>query len=176
MRSGGSAVSTQVTVEADLYERMYLKTVLVAGGGVRDVPPGESPAPGTEVLARAGEPAFRISLKEPVRSDDDVPDEVGHALRRATDRIHTLGRDGLVSTDGMTAVEWTVGPAVHEGAVVMYLDTDGSGAGPALVRSMTNIIVEELESADCPAVVGVPSEPFQMLVPWASSQERGVTD
>lgn len=166
-------MTSLVSVADQLFERMYVKTVLTPDEQVSRVPPGEVPGPTDQVLTREGEPAFRVSLNDPVRSDDDVPNEVGYALRRAAQRFFALGRDGTPSTDGMTIVEWIIGPAVLDGTLVMYLDTDGSGAGQALIGSMTSILVEELETAGLPVAVSVPSTPMSLLEAWASAEERG---
>ncbi len=165
-------MASLISVEERLFERMYVKYVRTPEEEFRNVPPGELPGPTEEVLAVEGEPAFRVSLNQPLQCDDDVPDEVGYALRRAAHRFCQLGGDGTVRTDAMTPVEWIIGPALQDGALVMYLDTDGSMAGRALVRSMTSILVEELEGAGVPATVSVPSPATESLKDWASTEER----
>ena len=165
-------MAPRVTVADQLFELMYFKTVRTSDERFKDVPLGVLPEPTDHVLARQGEPAFFVSLNDPVHTDEDVPDEVGHALRRAAQRFSELGGDGAVSTDGMTIVEWVVGPALQDGGLVMYLDTDGSGAGPALIKSMTSILVNELERAGVQATISVPSTPMAVLTPWASTDER----
>lgn len=161
-----------VTVTDRLFERQYLKTVLTADG-VREVPPGQLPAPTDQVLAVMGEPSFRVALANVVRSDHDVPDEVGFALRRAAKRLYDIMADGREDSDCEGPVEWVLGPVVHDAAVAVWLDTDGAGSGRAMVEAMTKILVEELEPLGVRAEISAASAVPSPIPPvWTSEDER----
>jgi hypothetical protein len=87
-------VTGRVTVAEKLYEQQGVKVVLTSDGQVRQVPPGQQPEPTEEVLAREGEPSFQVRLAKKVRGDDDIPDEIGLALRNVAHRLHQVMPDG----------------------------------------------------------------------------------
>lgn len=163
----------RVTVAEQLYEQQGTKVVASAGGHMRHLPPGQVPDPTDEVLARLGDPSFAIHLARAVDTDDDVPDEVGLALRRAARRLHHVMRDGREDPGETGLVEGVFGPVVSDGALVVCLDTDGVGAGPAMVSTMARILVEELAPLDVDAHVAAgPSFTDAMLSSWTSTSER----
>jgi hypothetical protein len=151
-----------VTVAEHIYEQQGVKVVMTSDGQVREVPAGQRPEPTEEVLTRAGEPSFQVRLAHVVRSDDDLSDGMGLALRRVAQRLYQVMSDGREVPGEEGPVEWNVGAAVHDGAVVMYLDTDGSGFGRAMVDTMVGVFVEELAPlavhADISAATASPSD------------------
>jgi hypothetical protein len=163
----------RVTVADRLYEQQGTKVVTTAGGQVRHLPPGQVPEPQEDVLAKLGEPSFAVHLATQVRTDEDVSDEVGLALRRVGRRLHDVMPDGQEDPDGAGPVEGVFGPAVRDGAVVICLDTDGAGAGPSMMSAMAAIFVEELTPLGVDAHVAAgPSFSDAMLSGWMSTEER----
>lgn len=162
-----------VTVADQIYERQGARMVLASDGRARIVPAGQLPEPTEEVLGREGEPSFQVRLGKEVRSDDDVPDEVGLALRRVAERMYQVLPDGREVLGEEGPVEWVMGPAVHDGAVVMYLDTGGTGFSRAMIDTMVGVLVEELAPLAVRADITV-ALPFPSPIPpvWMSSEER----
>jgi hypothetical protein len=144
-----------------------------ANGELRRIPPGQLPEPTDRVVVRFGEPTFQVRLADALRTDEDLADAVGIALRRAAVRLTQVMSDGQESPDGSGPVEWVVGPTVHNGAVAMYLDTDGDGFTKPMIEAMANIFVEELVPLGVYAEVSVsPAHAEDMGPAWMSSTER----
>ena len=161
-----------VTVVEQIFEQQGVKTVIGAGPS-RLVLPGEVPRPDEQVLVRGGEPAFQVRLEHEVLGDGDVPDEVGFALRRVADRLYDVAMDGQEDPDGEGRVEWIVGPSVHEGGLVLFLDTDGDGFSRPMIESMAGIFVDELTALGVVAEIsGTPAYPDDLGPAWASRAER----
>lgn len=172
-RSRDCAVTERLTVAEEIYEQQGVKIVLTSDGQVRQVPPGQRPEPTETVLGREGEPSFQVRLAEVVRGDDDIADDVGLALRRVAQRLYQVMADGREVRGDQGPVEWIVGPAVHDGVVVMYLDTDGSGFGRAMVDTMVGVFMEELAPLDVHADISAASAfPREIGPAWKSSAER----
>lgn len=136
-------MSSDVRVDADIFERLYIKTV-VGPDGARMVNAGHLPRPEEKVLAIMGEPSFAVRLADPVSEEGDIPPELRAALDRVVDRLFA---DWSASEDGAAGqgpVEGVFGPTVHDGAVVIGLETDGLGAGRDVVDAMVRVFVEEL--------------------------------
>lgn len=167
-------VNHLVTVDEHIYERQRLKVVTTAEGRVREVPPGELPEPTENLLVyAAGEPQFLVRLATPVTSDEDVPDEVGLALRRVTQRMYYVMPDGREVPGEQGQVEWNVGPAVHDGAIVLYLDCDGTWSSRTMFDMMVGIFVEELTPLGVQAhITAAPRIPSPLPPEWMSSNER----
>lgn len=166
-------MTERVKVSEHIYEQQGFKVVRTSDGQVRQVPAGQRPEANEEILARGGEPAFLVRLAEAVRSDDDVPDEVGLALRTVAHRLYQVMPDGREVPGEQGTVEWIVGPAVHGGGVVMYLDTDCSGSSRAMVETMVGIFVEELAPLAVHAdISAAPASPGDIGPAWMSRDER----
>jgi hypothetical protein len=167
-------VTGHVTVVEGLYLQQGLKLVLDSGGGPpRQVLAGQRPEPDETILMHAGEPGFEVRLPTALQTDDDLPDEVGLALRRVAERMYRVSAEGEELRDGDGPVETVIGPLVHEGAVVLYLDTDGSGFNPAMIDSMARIFVEELAPLDVDAeIAAAPAFAANSVSAWKSSEER----
>jgi hypothetical protein len=164
---------TGVTVTELIYEQQCVKTVITPEGEVRGIPPGQVPEPEQTVLAKEGEPAFLVRLADEVRTDDDVPDEVGFALRKAAQRFFEVQADGREVPDETGPVEWIIGPAVHDGAIVIYLDTDNSWSSRAMFDTIVGILVEELASLSVQAeIAAAPPLPSPLPANWMSRSER----
>jgi hypothetical protein len=163
----------RVTVAEQLYEQQYIKVVATSDGNVQHLPPGRVPEPTGDVLATLGEPSFAIHLARELATDADVPDDVGLALRRAVQRLHHVMKDGREEPGEAGPVEGVFGPVVSEGALVVCLDTDGLGAGPAMVGTMARILVEELAPLALDAHVSAgPSFSDAVLSGWMTMSER----
>ncbi len=161
-----------VTVAEQIFDQQGVKTVMGAGPP-RVVHPGECPAADEQVLSRDGEPAFRVRLDHEVHSDSDVPDEVGLALRRVATRLFHVTMDGREDPGEDGLVEWIVGPSVHEGGLVLFLDTDGDGFSRPMIEAMASIFVDELTPlARQVEVSGSPAFPSDLGPAWASEAER----
>ncbi len=162
-----------VTVAEHIYELQGHKVVLGADGQVREVPAGQRAESDEEILVRAGEPAFRVQFTTPVNGDEDVADEIGFALRRVAKRLFQVMPDGQEVPGEQGDVEWVVGPAVHDGGVVMYLDTDDNGFSRAMIDTMVDVFVEELTPLAVRAdIVTAPPLPDEIPPAWLSSDER----
>jgi len=172
-RKGPSPMARYLKVDKDLHARQGLKFVLTPEGQALELLPGELPGPGADVVSHVGEPRFHVRMTDPVRTDAEVPDAVGLALRRVADRLQHDTPDGSEDANGDGIVEWVYGPAVHDGALLMALDTDGFGFNPAMIEAMTRIFADELEpiavSLELSAASNIPTE---ILPAWRSSAER----
>lgn len=172
-RQQGAAMMGRVTVAEQLFEQQCTKVVATADGQVRHLVPGLVPDPTDSILAKLGEPSFAIHLAQAVGADDDVPDEVGLALRRAAQRFPHVLRDGREEPAEEGPVEGVFGPVVGDGALVICLDTDGAGAGPSMMSTMVRIVVEELTPLGVDAHVAAgPSFSDAMLSGWLRAEER----
>ena len=161
-----------VTVVAQLFDQQGVKTV-IGEGPPRTLGPGECPDPGEQVLMRGGEPAFRVRLDHEVHSDDDIPDQLGLALRRVARRLYHVAMDGREVPDDDGHVEWIVGPSVHEGGIVLFLDTDGDGFSRPMIETMGRIFVDELTPLALQAhISGTSAFPRDLGPAWASEAER----
>lgn len=162
-----------VTVAEQIFDQQGVKTV-IGGGPSRTVGPGECPDPGEQILMRGGEPAFRVQLDHEVHSDDDIPEELGLALRRVAERLYHVTTDGREAPDDDGGhVEWIVGPSVHEGGIVLFLDTDGDGFSRPMIETMGRIFVDELTPLALQAhISGSSAFPSDLGPDWASEAER----
>jgi len=163
----------RVTVAEQLYEQQCTKVVATADGQVRQLAPGLAPGSTDAVLAKLGEPSFAIHLAQAVGAEDDIPDDVGLALRRAAQRLPHVLPDGREEPAEEGPVEAVFGPVVGDGALVICLDTDGAGAGPSMVSTMVRILVEELTPLGLDAHVAAgPSFSDAVLSSWTSDGHR----
>lgn len=137
-------------MDEDLYGRMGLKFVLTPEGQSLQLLPGQLAAPGSDIVSHVGEARFLVRIPTPVHTDADVPDELGLALRQVADRLYGVLPDGTEGPDAERVVEGVLGPAVHDGGLVLTLDTDGFGFNPAMVETMTRIFLEQLEPLAIP--------------------------
>jgi hypothetical protein len=166
-------MTARISVAERIFDQLYHKTVLTSEGEVREIPSGQLPEPTDEILAKMGEPSFEVRLENVVRIDADVADAIGFALRRVAQRLYHVRRDGREEADEEGPVEWILGPAVHEGAVVMWLDTDGTGAGKAMIDAMAKVFVEELAPLGVQAHISAgPQFPSALVPGWISGDER----
>jgi hypothetical protein len=76
------------------------------------------------------------------------------ALRRVTQRMYYVMPDGREEPGEQGQVEWNVGPAVHDGAIALYLDCDGTWSSRAMFDTMVGIFVEELTPLGCSSTPG----------------------
>ena len=161
-----------VIVADQIYEQQGTK--LVAGAdGTRQIPAGQAPGPEDDILMVMGEPCFEVRFTQEVLTDDDVPDEVGLALRAVAKRLTHVMSDGREVPDEDGPVEFVTGPAIHNGAVALYLDTDDRGGGRAMITAMARIFVEELTPLAMPLTVsGSSATPGDMGPAWRTSGER----
>ncbi|HET6967425.1 MAG TPA: hypothetical protein VFI44_04060, partial [Ornithinibacter sp.] len=168
-----SVVTGRVTLADHIFEQQGFKVVTTSDGQVREIPPGERPEPNEEILGRFGEPAFRVRLEQELRNDGDVADEIGLALRRVGERLFHVMPDGREVPGEDGPVEWMGGPAVHGGALVMFLDTDDKGFSRAMIDTMAGIFVEELTPLAVQAdISAAPASTGDLGPPWMSSDER----
>jgi hypothetical protein len=166
-------MTERVTVQEQLFERLGIKIVTTSDGEVRDVPRGELPEPTDNLLARMVEPTFTVSLRQVLRDDVDVTDELGLALRRVAKRLFQVMPDGREVPGEQGPVETIVGPTVHEGAVMMFLDTDDSGYGRAMIDGIVGVFVDELAPLTVPTHISASSAAsYEAGPPWVSSVER----
>ena len=164
----------RVTVAQGLYLQQGIKLVLDPHGGPpREVPAGQRPGPDETILMHAGEPGFQVRLANPVRTDEDVPDVVGFALRKVVERLYRVSPEGEELVDDGGPVEFVIGPQVHDGVIVVDIDTDGYGFGPAMIETMARLFVEELAPLDVDAEISAaPAFATGSGWAWESSDER----
>jgi hypothetical protein len=174
VRTRGTSMTTHVTVDQDLYARQGIKLVVSPDGSPRELRRGELADPGDRMLDHDGEPRFQVRLGVPARTDADVPDELGLALRRVADRLPCVTPDGHEdpATEGET-VEWVTAPFLFDGTLVIRIDTDGFGFNPAMIEGMVAIFLDELEPLGITAYLTAgPELPDEMIPPWRSTAER----
>lgn len=85
-----------------------------------------------------------------MHTDTDVPNALGLALCRVADRLYGVLPDGTGDPDASGIVEGVMGPAVHDGGLLLSLDTESFGSNEPMVETMTRIFVEELEPLAIP--------------------------
>ena len=137
-------MSGLVGVADDMFGRQGFKVARGAGGDVKEVPPGQLLESGDVLLGRYGDPNFQIRLTREVHNDGDVPEDVAIALAKVSRRLSNVTRDGREAADGSATVEGIVGPVPNDGAMVIYVDSDGMGCTPPMIETMVGIFVEEL--------------------------------
>lgn len=137
-------------MDEDLYGRMGLKFVLTPDGRSLQLLPGQLADPGSDIVSHVGEARFHVRMPTPVHTDADVPDELGLALRQVADRLYGVMPDGTEDPEADGIVEGVLGPAVHDGGLLLSLDTESFGFNEPMVETMTRIFVEELEPLAIP--------------------------
>lgn len=170
---GGGVVAGHVVVDEQIFERQGIKVVVTEEGEMRQYSPGEVADLNGELVQHDGEPSFRFRLDREVRSDEDVPDAVGLALRAASDRLSQVLPDGSGEAGDEPWVESVGGPYLQDGALMVVADTDGSGFSRAMIDTMVRILVEELTPVAVP--VEISAAPFftgDWDATWRSSEER----
>ncbi|WP_406831249.1 hypothetical protein ABEG17_00280 [Pedococcus sp. KACC 23699] len=166
-------MAVEISVAERIFDGLYLKTVRASDGEIRDIPSGQLPEPSDELLMTIGEPSFVVRLEKEVHEDADVPDAIGFALRQVAHRLHHVMPDGREDADDEGPVEWVLGPAVHDGGVVLWLDTDGTGAARAMIDGIVKVFVEELAPLGVQAhVCAGPPYPSALVPAWISGGER----
>ena len=170
---GVDRVTTYVRVDENIYGRMGLKFVLRPDGQSLQLLPGQLADRGSDVVSHVGEARFHVRISTPVATDADVPDALGLALRRVADCLFGILPDGTEDPDASGIVEGVLGPAVHDGGLVLTLDTESFGFNPPMVETMTRIFVEELEPLAIPVELTAASWATDEVPPaWRSSAER----
>jgi len=160
-----------VVVDEHLFEKQGWKYVM-GTHEVLEVPPGQvAPTDAGEVIRDDWEPIFEVRLAQPVYADEDVPDCVGLALRTVAARVCEIAPDGSHDPDGLW-VEAYSGPAVHEGALMLWLDTDGQGFTREMIQAMGRIFVEELTPCGAQVEVSAGTTRPAHRGLWMSSSER----
>ncbi|GAA3702685.1 hypothetical protein GCM10022399_18900 [Terrabacter ginsenosidimutans] len=166
-------MTTYVRVDEDLFGRMGLKFVVTPDGQALELLPGQLAEPGADVISHVGEPRFQVRMSTPVLTDADVPDVLGLALRRVADRLFGVMPDGTEDPDASGIVEGVMGPAAHDGGLLLSLDTDGFGFNPPMLETMTRIFVEELEPLAIPVELCAASWVTDEIPPaWRSTADR----
>lgn len=166
-------MTEEISVAERIFDGLYLKTVRTSDGEIRDIHPGQLPEPSDELLMTMGEPSFLVRLEKEVHEDADVPDAIGFALRQVAQRLHHVMPDGREDAHGEGPVEWVLGPAVHDGGVVLWLDTDGTGAAKAMIDGIVKVFLEELAPLGVKAhVCAGPPFPSALVPAWTSGGER----
>ncbi len=142
-----------VRVQDRLYERQGFKSVLPANGLPVEVPVGEVPDPGAELLAFWGEPTFELRLERGVSSKDDLPAQLVSAMPHLMSRLSMVTPEGHegggMHVEGVTSF-------IQDEALVLVCDTDGTGYTPEMIDTMARIIVDELEPLALPVALSVP--------------------
>ena len=159
-------MTSTVRVIDQIYERQGFKTVQTVDGRVEEVPPGRLPDPGSEILARDGEPNLRIQLSSEINGEQDLPAELSGALSAMAARLYNVTRGGRENPDDdgdfsaddgeWKTIEW-VGSAVQDGAIVLLIDTDGTGFTPGMIDALVRVVSEELERIGAEATISVAS-------------------
>lgn len=75
------------------------------------------------------------------------------SLREVGKRLIHVMSEGREVPDEDGPVEFVMGPTVHNGAVALYLDTDGRGGGRAMIEAMARVFVDELTPLAMPLTV-----------------------
>lgn len=146
-------MATFVKVQDRLFERQGTKVVVPQDGSPVEVPAGELPNAGEEVLAVEGEPAFQLRLDHEVANSSELPGEVIAALGPLIQRLSLVSLEG--EEGGELHVE-DVALGVQDGALVLFCDTDGMGYSPQMIETMARIFVEELDPLGLPMTLSVP--------------------
>lgn len=166
-------MTTYVRVDEDLYGRMGLKFVVTPDGEALELLPGQLADPGADVVSHVGEAGFQVRMSTPVRTDVDVPDAVGMALRHVADRLFGVMPDGTEDPGASGIVEGVLGPAVQNGGLVLRLDTDGFGFNPPMIETMARIFLEELEPLAIPVQLSAASWVTDEIPKvWRNTAER----
>ena len=169
--SQGRNMPELVVVDEQLFEKQGWKYVM----GTQDVlkvPPGKvAPTGAGQVVRDDWEPIFEVKLAHPVNADEHVPDCVGLALRTVAERVCEVAPDGSHDPDGLW-VESFSGPMVHDGALVLWLDTDGQGFTRDMIQAMGSIFVEELTPCGVHVEVSAGTTRPDRRERWLSSSER----
>jgi len=165
------AVTELVVVDEHIFEKQGWKYVMRTHD-VLKVPPGQvAPTDEGEVVRDDWEPIFEVRLEYPVNADEDVPDCVGLGLRTVADRVCEVAPDGSHDPDGLW-VECYSGPSVHDGALMVWLDTDGQGFTREMIEAMSSVFVEQLTPCGVPLQVSAGTVRPDRREPWRSSTER----
>lgn len=160
-----------VIVDDYLYEKQGWKYVM-GPDEVLKVPPGQvAPTDEGELFRGDWEPLFEVRLAHPVNADEDIPDCVGLAMRTVAGRLCEVAPDGSHDPDGLW-VEFIYGPMVHNGALVLSLDTDGQGFTREMIEAMGRVFVEELTPCGVRLEVFAGTSRPDSLEEWRSSAER----
>ena len=119
-----------------------------------------------------GSPVLR-SHEHPLVIDADVPNALGLALRGVADRLFNVLPDGSEDADASGIVVGVLGPAVHNGGLLLSLGIESFGFNPPMVEMRIRIFVEELEPLAVPVELTAASwVTDEIRATWRSSAER----